>query len=753
MMSWVKRATLTGGAAILAGGMALAQSQQPASAIPGTINYTEGRVSIDGRAVARGQNASVVEPGQVLRTDQGKAEMLLTPGVFLRLGDQTAVKMVSPSITDTRVQLLQGEAMVEADQVLDGNHLVVDENGVDSAILKHGLYRFTTNPAEVSVYDGKAQVFIDDRAVDVGKGKELALAPSAALKPQSFDRKAGDPLYEWSSVRSQYVAEANQSSVQYIVDAGYPYGSGLGWYWNPWFSSWAFVPGTGYWGSPFGWGFYSPTYWRAYAPARYYVRPGVVGVGRIGGGFRGGFGGGFHGGGFHGGGFMAADSTADTANLFPQPAAVEPRDPDPDARLFTLTGGLWQDSPMTFTQWIAASAFLLATAPLPAADDANRQLARDLLKQLIEINTTDSSGSTTAAAQAMAKRLLDAGFPAADVKVLGPNDRKGNLVVRIHGTSTTRKPVLIICHLDVVEARRADWTTDPFEFVEKDGYFYGRGTQDVKENDAALIADLIRLHREGWRPDRDLIVALTADEEGGQANGVDWLLKNHRDLIDAEFALNPDGGGVTSVKGKIINVDVEASEKLYADFEFSSTNPGGHSSLPVPDNAIYHLANAIAKVEKTLFPLELNEVTRTYFTRARTAGERRDEGRHERPAARAARSAGGVAAVEGSALQLAAPHHLRCHHDQRRPRHQCAAATGEGQHQLPHSARPFAGRDPQHAGVDRQRPQGEGSLRQQRRRAGGSRARHQVVFAGDAESPKFSSRWSAWPPRCGRARR
>ena len=271
---------------------------------------------------------------------------------------------------------------------------------------------------------------------------------------------------------------------------------------------------------------------------------------------------------------------------------------------------------MTLARWIAAPvALFLTLTPLPAADDANRQLARDLFQQLVEINTTDSVGSTTVAAQAMAKRLLDAGFPAADVQVLGPNDRKGNLVLRVHGTGTGRKPVLIICHLDVVEARREDWTTDPFQFVEKDGYFYGRGTQDVKENDAALIADLIRLHREGWRPDRDLIVALTADEEGGKSNGVDWLLKNHRDLIDAEFALNPDAGGVTSAKGKIVNVDVEASEKLYADFEFSVTNPGGHSSLPVPDNAIYQLAGAIIKVEKNPFPLELNPVTRTYFER------------------------------------------------------------------------------------------------------------------------------------------
>jgi acetylornithine deacetylase/succinyl-diaminopimelate desuccinylase-like protein len=268
---------------------------------------------------------------------------------------------------------------------------------------------------------------------------------------------------------------------------------------------------------------------------------------------------------------------------------------------------------MTLARW--TTALLLLPVLLPAADDANRQLARDIFQQLIEINTTDSVGSTTKAAEAMAKRLLDAGFPAADVRVLGPNDRRGNMVVRVHGTSTAQKPVLIICHLDVVEARRSDWTTDPFQFVEKDGYFYGRGTQDVKENDAALIADLIRLHREGWQPKRDLIVALTADEEGGKSNGVDWLLKNHRDLVDAAFALNPDAGGVTSSKGKIVNVDVEASEKLYADYELTTTNPGGHSSLPVPDNAIYRLADALGKLEKYTFPLELNEVTRTYFER------------------------------------------------------------------------------------------------------------------------------------------
>ena len=252
-------------------------------------------------------------------------------------------------------------------------------------------------------------------------------------------------------------------------------------------------------------------------------------------------------------------------------------------------------------------------------DPATRSLARDIFQQLVEINTTDSTGSTTVAAQAMAKRLLDAGFPPADVAVLGPNDRKGNLVVRLHGTATGQsKPILIIGHLDVVEARREDWTTDPFQFVEKDGYFYGRGTQDMKVNDAVLMVTLIRFQREGYKPNRDIIVALTADEEGGSFNGVDWLLKNHRDLIDAGFVLNADAGGILTEKGKPIDVEVEATEKLYADFQLTTKNPGGHSSLPVPENAIYHIASALTRLERSPFPFELNPVTRFYFERLST---------------------------------------------------------------------------------------------------------------------------------------
>src|SRR5208283_5699862 len=176
------------------------------------------------------------------------------------------------------------------------------------------------------------------------------------------------------------------------------------------------------------------------------------------------------------------------------------------------------------------------------------------------------------------------------IQVLGPNDRKKNVVVRLHG-SGKRKPVLLIGHLDVVEARREDWTTDPFQFIEKDGYYYGRGSSDMKDGDAIMSATLIRMKKEGYVPGRDIILALTADEEGGTSNGVDWLLKNHRDLIEAEFVLNPDGGGVETEKGKPVIVSMDASEKLYADFELEVTNAGGHSSLPVPDNAIYHLSD------------------------------------------------------------------------------------------------------------------------------------------------------------------
>jgi acetylornithine deacetylase/succinyl-diaminopimelate desuccinylase-like protein len=264
--------------------------------------------------------------------------------------------------------------------------------------------------------------------------------------------------------------------------------------------------------------------------------------------------------------------------------------------------------------FLCATCLLLTTPSMAQIDAKTRQESRAILQQLIEINTTDSVGNVTTAAEAMAKRLRDAGFAESDIYIGGPNDRKKNMVARLHGTGA-KKPVLLIGHLDVVEAHREDWTRDPFKLEETDGFFYGRGTQDMKASDAILVLTMIRFKQEGYKPDRDIILALTADEEGGTSNGVDWLLKNHRDLIEAEFVLNPDGGGVETEKGKPVIVSMDASEKLYADFELEVTNAGGHSSLPVPDNAIYHLADALVRLQNFHFPFELNDVTRAFFER------------------------------------------------------------------------------------------------------------------------------------------
>jgi acetylornithine deacetylase/succinyl-diaminopimelate desuccinylase-like protein len=266
---------------------------------------------------------------------------------------------------------------------------------------------------------------------------------------------------------------------------------------------------------------------------------------------------------------------------------------------------------------IAAAIAGLSSAALVAQPGANDARAREIFKQLIEINTTDTpGGNVTRAAEAMAARLKAAGFADADVQVLGPDPRKGNLVARLRGTGAKR-PLLLLAHLDVVEAKREDWSFDPFVFREQDGYFYGRGTSDDKSMAAHFVANLIRLKAEGFRPERDLILALTADEEGGDFNGVDWLVKNHRNLIDAEFSIN-EGGGGTMRGGKYLTNEIQASEKVFQDFRLEVTNSGGHSSLPVKDNAIYHLAEGLARLAKFDFPVELNEVTRGYFERSAT---------------------------------------------------------------------------------------------------------------------------------------
>jgi len=255
---------------------------------------------------------------------------------------------------------------------------------------------------------------------------------------------------------------------------------------------------------------------------------------------------------------------------------------------------------------------LAASSVAGQTEDEPRKLARDILQELIDINTTNSAGNVTAAAEAMAARLLAAGFSQKDIQIAGPREHKKNLVIRYHG-SGKRKPVLFIGHLDVVEARREDWTVDPFQFLEKDGFFYGRGTEDMKSGDALLVTTFIRLKQENYVPDRDLILAMTADEEGGTANGMDWLLSKHRDWIDAEYSINLDGGEFEKDHGRQLLAGLQASEKVYVDYQFESLNAGGHSSVPSPDNAIYHLADALARLRSFAFPVNMSDITRNYF--------------------------------------------------------------------------------------------------------------------------------------------
>src|ERR1700733_75226 len=244
--------------------------------------------------------------------------------------------------------------------------------------------------------------------------------------------------------------------------------------------------------------------------------------------------------------------------------------------------------------------------------DAERQLAHDLYKEFVEIQSGYTTGATTPVAEAAASRLKAAGFPDSDIFVGGPIPTKANLVVRYHGTGSG-KPILLLAHIDVVEAKREDWSTDPFQFIEKDGFYYGRGTGDDKAQAAVWIANLIQYKKEGFKPDRDIIVALTADEEGGGPyNGIEWLLKNHRELIDADFALN-EGGKGESVDGKRVSNELQVSEKYVVNYRFEVHNKGGHSSMPVADNAIYHLAFALAHLSEFSFPLKTNEVTAAYF--------------------------------------------------------------------------------------------------------------------------------------------
>ncbi|HEY6219403.1 MAG TPA: M20/M25/M40 family metallo-hydrolase, partial [Gemmatimonadaceae bacterium] len=274
---------------------------------------------------------------------------------------------------------------------------------------------------------------------------------------------------------------------------------------------------------------------------------------------------------------------------------------------------------MTKHRFLAVAAILNAAALSAQSLTPYQQLGRDIFKQLIETNTEHSIGSTTKAAELLAARFRAAGFPDADIAIVGPDTgadvKDRNLVVRYRGAGR-RRPILLIGHLDVVEAKPSDWVLDPFTLTEKDGHFYGRGTLDMKNGDAAWVAALLRLKQEGYVPPGDLILALTAGEEGPGYVGAQWLLDHRRDLVDAQYVLNADAGGGELRNGKPTALDVQAAEKVFFSVRLTARNPGGHSSLPRQDNAIYALAQALSRIAAYEFPFRTNAVTRGYFQRS-----------------------------------------------------------------------------------------------------------------------------------------
>ena len=264
--------------------------------------------------------------------------------------------------------------------------------------------------------------------------------------------------------------------------------------------------------------------------------------------------------------------------------------------------------------YAAAAAAPLALRAQTMPPPEHQRLAREILDELITINTTEANGSTPAA-EALARRFRAAGFPDSNVQLIGPHPAHQNLVVRFRGTGggTGDKPILFIAHLDVVEAKPEDWSVDPFTLTERDGYFYGRGTYDIKDEVADLTANFVRLKREGFVPVRDLILAFTDGEEGGDFNGAAWLVANRRDLVDAEYVINTDAAGGQIKHGRHLRNPVQTSEKVYVTYTLEVTNPGGHSSLPVPENAIYRLAGGLRRLALFDFPVKLTETTRAFF--------------------------------------------------------------------------------------------------------------------------------------------
>lgn len=267
-----------------------------------------------------------------------------------------------------------------------------------------------------------------------------------------------------------------------------------------------------------------------------------------------------------------------------------------------------------FIRLVPAQSQADGTAARASAPAQDRKLAHEIFQQLIEINTTHSTGSVTAAAEAMRVRLLSAGFPPEDVTLVGSSTRKQNLIARFRGEGK-QKPIMFFAHLDVVEAKRSDWTVDPLQFLEKDGYFYGRGTQDIKENDAIAVETFLRLKREGYRPAGDLLLLLTADEEAGPDDGMAWLVEHRPELFrDAWFTVNLDAGDLDLRNGKPTSMGFEMAEKVYADFVVTASDPGGHSSLPHPGNPIQRIADGLTRLQAAPFPFELNPITSAFFT-------------------------------------------------------------------------------------------------------------------------------------------
>ena len=258
----------------------------------------------------------------------------------------------------------------------------------------------------------------------------------------------------------------------------------------------------------------------------------------------------------------------------------------------------------------ATSAFAASPAPRSPAD--SEQLARAVFAELVGLNTTHAIGSVKAT-DALAARFLAAGVPAEDIYVGGPRPDKMNIVVRFHGRGKG-KPVLFNAHLDVVEAIRETWSVDPFVLTEKDGFFYGRGTVDVKQEVAILTANLLRLKREGWKPDRDVILFFNTDEEtGGDANGVEWMLAEHRALVDAGLVITHDAGKGQALHGEKLWNTIQTAEKVYVTYSLTAASAGGHSSLPARDNAIARLSRAVAKLDAYAFPVRFSETTRRYL--------------------------------------------------------------------------------------------------------------------------------------------